>query len=708
MIVVRVEDCDRPGLLRQVVSVDIFGLAPREARDELLKAARGGRRKPTNAPVFRRRSPDPALDLHAVADQLAVAVRRQWEDEAALRRLNDPYPLPVRWDAADSGLLEGWASMVRLATFGAGWPPVPPSGTWAAGPGGLAGGDGELAGLLGRVPTGRLVVLGEPGSGKTMLTVRLVLDLLADGRRAPGGPVPVLVSLASWNPAEQPLHDWLEERLVADHPSLTVPVAGRTGVSRARALLDAGLVLAVLDGLDEIGDAGRGAALARINDALRPGQRLVLTSRTTAYQQATSPADGPEVRLAGAAGIQLCPLDAAMVGEYLRGSAGGSAGAARWDPLLTAWPAPVAQALTTPLMTTLARVVYNPRPGESVLAVGRLPAELLDPNRFPTRTAVEQHLFDGFLPAAYRPHPDPARRCRWKAADAERWLIYLARHLDHTLHGTPDLAWWELPEALSRGQWPVFGLVGGFVFGLGFGMVGGLVFGPVFGLVASLVFGLVFGLAIGFEPNGRTPAQMAQRRIFLSFAWWRRLVSNDIAPALAAGLVIGLVFGIVGALAVGLAVGIAVGIAVALAVGLVGAFVGASAYVVGFSSTRTDLATAASPIRVLRQDRAAFRTSILALGLVVALALVGGLLVGPAVGLAVVGGVLVSLVKEDDETAWGMFVLTRAWLATRGRLPRNLMAFLADAHEIRGVLRQVGAVYQFRHIELQHRLANRP
>ena len=35
------------------------------------------------------------------------------------------------------------------------------------------------------------------------------------------------------------------------------------------------------------------------------------------------------------------------------------------------------------------------------------------------------------------------------------------------------------------------------------------------------------------------------------------------------------------------------------------------------------------------------------------------------------------------------------------------MRFLKDAHR-RGVLRQEGAVYQFRHIELQHRLANAP
>ncbi len=59
------------------------------------------------------------------------------------------------------------------------------------------------------------------------------------------------------------------------------------------------------------------------------------------------------------------------------------------------------------------------------------------------------------------------------------------------------------------------------------------------------------------------------------------------------------------------------------------------------------------------------------------------------------------------ETPWRMFVLTRAWLAARGRLPRDLMAFLADAHENRGVLRQAGAAYQFRHVELQRRLANR-
>ena len=56
--------------------------------------------------------------------------------------------------------------------------------------------------------------------------------------------------------------------------------------------------------------------------------------------------------------------------------------------------------------------------------------------------------------------------------------------------------------------------------------------------------------------------------------------------------------------------------------------------------------------------------------------------------------------------AWPSYEVARIWLALRRHLPWPLMGFLADAHR-RGVLRQAGAVYQFRHIELQHRLAVR-
>ena len=55
-------------------------------------------------------------------------------------------------------------------------------------------------------------------------------------------------------------------------------------------------------------------------------------------------------------------------------------------------------------------------------------------------------------------------------------------------------------------------------------------------------------------------------------------------------------------------------------------------------------------------------------------------------------------------SSWGWFSFTRVWLGIRGVLPLRLMSFWHDAHR-RGILRQAGAVYQFRHSRLQERLA---
>ncbi|WP_239309715.1 toll/interleukin-1 receptor domain-containing protein [Frankia sp. Cj3] len=56
LLVVRVEDCPRPGILGQVVSFDVFDRSPQQAREDLVAWARlavsGGRAKPTVEPIF--------------------------------------------------------------------------------------------------------------------------------------------------------------------------------------------------------------------------------------------------------------------------------------------------------------------------------------------------------------------------------------------------------------------------------------------------------------------------------------------------------------------------------------------------------------------------------------------------------------------------------------------------------------------------------
>jgi len=744
-----------------------------------------------------------SVDLAGVADGLAIAVSVQWEAEARWRQLNDPYPMRVHWGAADPDVVADWPALVRLATTGPGWP-VPAPGKWAAGPAELAGADNDLVDVLGRVPTGRLVVLGEPGAGKTILLVRLVLDLLA--RRGPGEAVPILLPLASWNPVEQDLFGWMERWLTTDNAALADPAPGLPGISRARALLDAGLILPVLDGLDEIPDAIRGPAIARINDAMRPGKRLILAARTHAYRTAVHPPGGVEIRLTGAAGIQLCPLDAGVVADYLKDSAGGPAGAARWDPIVATFetddPPPVARALTTPLMAALARANYNPRPDENVAAIPDHPVELLDPARFPDPETIRLYLFDRFVPSAYREHPDSSRRIRCSAAEAERWLVFLARDLQHRQHGTTDLAWWELHGAAPRTlaaltTGTVAGLVAAFGFsfpldkgtdiGLGIGLVtailvgllvrgwvriggggltrglaGGLLGGQLGALTSLAIFGagveghniatflaggLGFGIAVA--PLGKVVASLIGAfagetfGAFLSHATIVdeiggirgpvTLLTNGIGFGFAVGVAValanrrtpargmrwsplGLVCGLVTGLVIGGVTWIQVGPMGGLLVGLVGMVTGGYAGGLAFEVAATDLTKATTPAAVLERDRSAFRSGGLgpgiAIGVSTGLAVAispgpdgqpNGLHFGLGVGLADIIGV--GLAAGFLQASWGSFTLARWWLAASGRLPWRLMTFLADAHTNRGVLRQVGAVYQFRHAELQRRLA---
>jgi hypothetical protein len=422
---------------------------------------------PVVAWAWSRWRPKGTLALAAIADHLATKVYNLWEDEAAVRRLNIS-PLPVRWKAAPADLVEDWQALWRLAHSGAGWPQPTPH-TWATDPAELDGQGGELVDKLDRVPTRRLVILGEPGAGKTVLAIRLVLDLLTRRPKGVGTPVPLLVPMASWNPEEQGLRDWLEQRLVADHDWLALPTANGTGKSGARELLDQGLILPVFDGLDEITDTGHGQAITRLNDALGAWP-FVLTARMSSYRAAVNPTDRDEVRLIGAAGVELLPLNAATITSYL-GGLPGSAAEARWKPVLdiiTDNPAAaVAQVLRTPLMTTLARDIYNPLPGEHIDSPPTdSPSDLLG---FPDHTAIEQQLFNAFIPAAYRQHNlDRKRSARWNVNQAKKWLEFLAHDLEHRQAGKVDLEWWKLSGAVPRSLDPISV---GFISGLA-GMLG--------------------------------------------------------------------------------------------------------------------------------------------------------------------------------------------------------------------------------------------
>ena len=381
--------------------------------------------------------------LSKLADRLAVAVKDQWRSEAMTRELsNGPYRLAVRWESADRSLVDRWSTLTALARSG-GWPGDDSS--WASSPHELAGWGSQLPTVLARVPTGRLVVLGDPGSGKTVLVLGLVLDLLQS--RKSGEPVPVLFSAASWDPTVVGLRDWLAGQLSLSYPSLAMPTSTTSIPRRFRELIDNGLIVPILDGLDEIPYPARISAVAKLNEAMRPGDRLVVTSRGQDFLEAIKPEDGPWVPLHGAAGIKLCSLDSSTVTRYLYADVTRDR-ESPWWPILTGLPAeaPLSEALSNPLSLTLARAIYNTRMGEPSAAPPN-PAELLN---LPDRAAVEDRLLSAFVKAAY-PGSDTETGSsrRWDANRAERWLIFLAHHLESDIRG-PNFAWWQLIKPVPR------------------------------------------------------------------------------------------------------------------------------------------------------------------------------------------------------------------------------------------------------------------
>jgi hypothetical protein len=228
-------------------------------------------------------------------------------------------------------------------------------------------------------------------------------------------------------------------------------------------LLEARIILPILDGFDELPAGVRGRAISEINDQLRPGERFIMTSRTEEYHTATHPVSGPEITLAAAA-IELLPLGIADVTTYLRQAAGGPRSAARWDPVFAelARSGALALVFSNPLMVGLARIIYNPRPGE-------FPGTLPDPADLcllSGKEAIEGHLLDGFIPAAYRyGHPGWNAGHRWTAKQAEKWHTFLACHLERVV-GKPSFAWWDLKAAAPAVTYLASGAIAGAAAGI--------------------------------------------------------------------------------------------------------------------------------------------------------------------------------------------------------------------------------------------------
>nr|WP_246481487.1 NACHT domain-containing protein [Amycolatopsis umgeniensis] len=628
----------------------------------------------------RRRKRDGRSDearLSDAANALAAAVASQWSRELsgllAGRALPQPWSttgrpvLPPAEDVLGPAPVEAWGGLRRLfrrVRAGGSGAPVIDVLRRAAIRGDLDfhGDVDDLAALLPRLPHRQVILLGEPGAGKSVLAGRIALALC--GKRAEDDPVPVLLPLSSWRVGEESVRDWIKRRLRADYASPDV-----------ERLVDADRLFALLDGVDELPPGLRIEAIRLLGAS---GLAMLVTTRGREYTDAVRTSRSVPAK---ALVVELRPIGGADVEKYL--SAGLVDGDPRWVPVfkrLRDQPdGALRQVLRTPLMIDLAR--------------DRDPDDLLG---FTDAERLEEFLLDGVVPAAY-----PGDR----KDKAGRRLEFLAGHLRS--QGTFEFAWWKLHRALpspSRTVGIGIGLMAAALTSVAVWlMVLPTVAGAGEAVALSLAVGCVAGLIVGslasasedHEPR-RITTRMRGRRLDLA----ARLGAGAMRGT-ALGVVIGVVAGVVDtadltgpALLMGAASGAVFGVAYGL---------------VGWLETPADLVRAASPAASLREDRTTKLVRLAVFGLPFGLSagLVLGLVAGPRVGLldgigAGLLGVVVGLARGPH--VWTRFVVARVVLALRGELPWRLMAFLGEAHRL-CVLRANGGVYRFRHNLLQDRLA---
>ncbi|MCX5357797.1 hypothetical protein OG864_03570 [Streptomyces sp. NBC_00124] len=553
----------------------------------------------------------------------------------------------------------------------------------------------------------RLVVTGAAGAGKTVLSVELVRALLR--QRMPSDPVPVRVPLAEWD-------------LNVPFQKLLIGYVIKAGISEQRAewIVENGLVLPVLDGLDEM-DPGRtdthGDTVYGLDGQQLPDPRapralaalkvlnnhgnmvstfpLVLLCRKAHYD-ALPRSD----RLEHAVGVDIDPLSLEHVAAHLTTVFEDEE---RWQRFAQDLSSSVVlyETLATPWWLFLVKAVYHRR-GD--------PSELFS---YSSARPLKDHLLSLFIPAVVDIRPS-----RYDAERVRGWLAVIARHL----RSGPDAG--ERVDIHRPRLWPIAGIDR---VRYADAVVAALVF---LGLVLPLLL-LRESTAAWLYPTAGLGAVLVARDVSRQAGDmpmcvpWGRVFSEATLRLVIDTVPVGLVLGGLGGLA---ALPVA-WLADALGLGSLVSFLPALAVfwsvllgvriVHGTGLTHTFGGTYPPDVNTAVRWQYVLRGDLLFGG---AVFVVAGLSMAAARWVMSFSDVLMlSSVPILDVLTFGLMAAALRWvqdfgggrrylvflLCLRHQFPYRLGGFLRWSHT-GGLLRTSGGAYQFRHREFQRWLAQNP
>ncbi|WP_416672395.1 protein kinase domain-containing protein [Egbenema bharatensis] len=379
----------------------------------------------------------------------------------------------------------------------------------------------RISSIFDQMGTGRsLLILGEPGAGKTTTLLQLARDLIARAEQDVTHLIPVVLNLSSWIGSHQPIAHWVVEEL-----NIKYQVPRRVG----QAWVEQQQLLLLLDGLDEVRSDYREACVVAINQFQQEySTELVVCSRSRDYEALSH-------RLKVQVAVCLRSLTSEQIHYYLDSLSTNLSGLKQLlqDQILL-------ELAQSPLLLNLMVLAYQG------IAVEDLPqTEVLAERR--------SQVFDAYIDRMFQrrgnAHP-------YSRPQTLHWLNWLARQM--ICHSQTIV----LIERLQRSWLQTFRQR--LFYTLISTSIISLILGLIYGIATAVSFGIQRGMAIGL-------LTWAASNILQAIVVWfvvevermpvsaRQSVLQRFAYSVGAGIILGISTGMIVVIDRGVLLGIAVG-----------------------------------------------------------------------------------------------------------------------------------------------------
>lgn len=368
-----------------------------------------------------------------------------------------------------------------------------------------------------------LLILGEPGAGKTIALLKLAQRLVAQTEKdLSRQPIPVVFNLSSWANKRQTIAEWLVEELKNKYQVSSA--LGKTWVEQEHLIL-------LLDGLDEVQAEHRNACVRALNQFIEAHgiTEIVVCSRVKDYEALSE-------RLELRSAICIQPLTSDQVYQYLDEAGDQFTGL----KTLLQHDAELKEFARKPLILSVMSLAYQ----------GCSSQELL--NKLGSKEESYQRLFDAYIERMLQRR---GATQRYLPEQTKRWLIWLSQRMTRASQKVFLIEQLQ-PNWLQNRTQRILHLGGSFLIGV-------LIFGCIGGLLDPLRGGLLGVLSAGLLLVwGKTKIETVET---LSWSW------QEAKKILIKGLITGLILGLPVALSLGIPkLGLVYGLTGGLIFGLLG------------------------------------------------------------------------------------------------------------------------------------------